>query len=389
MDIIVVGAGVVGAAVAYRLALAGARVTVLEAAQRVGAGTSGRSFAWTNSNEKVPRPYYDLNVAGMRAHQALGDELGATPWWHGGGSVEWFGTDAERAAQQNKVERLRSWGYAAQWITPPRLHELEPDIDLTAVGDAPIGYYPEEGWLDPIPYIHAMLDLARRQGAVVRTGARVTEVHLNGGQVGGVCLQAGERLTGDVVVNCAGRWADTLAVADVPTLPLAPTLGLLVLTPPVTACLNRVVRSPAIHMRPDGAGRLMLHADDGDAAVTADTEPSLGLPIAQEMARRAARVLPSIGQVAPEVARIGVRPIPADGLSAVGPMPGVAGYYVVVTHSGVTLSPLLARLVASEVVDGNQQSQLEPFRPSRLVQSGTDAGREGLAGSARGLADAR
>ncbi|MBV8987320.1 MAG: FAD-dependent oxidoreductase, partial [Solirubrobacterales bacterium] len=66
MDIIVVGAGVIGAAVAYRLAQAGARVTVLEAAERIGQGTSGRSFAWTNSNEKGPRLYHDLNVAGMR-----------------------------------------------------------------------------------------------------------------------------------------------------------------------------------------------------------------------------------------------------------------------------------------------------------------------------------
>jgi glycine/D-amino acid oxidase-like deaminating enzyme len=59
MDVVVVGAGVIGAAVAFRLAQAGARVAVLESAARVGAGTSGRSFAWTNSNQKTPRPYHD------------------------------------------------------------------------------------------------------------------------------------------------------------------------------------------------------------------------------------------------------------------------------------------------------------------------------------------
>jgi glycine/D-amino acid oxidase-like deaminating enzyme len=144
-------------------------------------------------------------------------------------------------------------------------------------------------------------------------------------------------------------------------------VGLLVLTPPVASCLQRVVRSPWIHLRPDGAGRLMLHMDDGDAAVSADTEPSPRLPIAQEMVRRAASVLPGIGQVEPEAARIGVRSIPADGLSAVGPMPGVDGYYVVVTHSGVTLAPFLAQVVASELLRGVREAQLEPFRPSRLT----------------------
>jgi glycine/D-amino acid oxidase-like deaminating enzyme len=376
VDIALVGAGVVGAAVAYRLAEAGARVTVLEAADHLGAGTSGRSFAWTNANDKPPRAYHDLNVAGMRAHAALRDEFGRLPWWHGGGSIDWFATDDERVAQRARIERLQAWGYAAEWITPQQLHELEPDIDLAGVGDAPIAYYPEEGWLDPIPYLHVMLEAAQRHGAVVRTGARVEQVHLAGGRVSGLSLQGGERLTTDVVVNCAGRWADTLRVADAPALrlPLAPTVGLLVLTPPVASCLQRVVRSPWIHMRPDGAGRLMLHGDDGDAAVSADTEPSSRLAIAHDMARRVAGVLPGVGSVTPEAARIAVRPIPADGLSAVGPMPGVDGYYVVVTHSGVTLSPFLAHVVASELLHGAREAQLEPFRPSRLVDSRTRSG---------------
>ena len=77
-----------GASVAYRAALAGASVTVLEAG-RLGGGTSSCSFAWTNSNEKTPRAYYELNLAGMQAHAALAEEFGGTPWWHGGGCVEW------------------------------------------------------------------------------------------------------------------------------------------------------------------------------------------------------------------------------------------------------------------------------------------------------------
>ena len=60
---IVIGAGVMGASVAYRLAQGGAAVTVLEAA-RIGGGTSGISFAWTNAHRKPPKPYHDLNVAG-------------------------------------------------------------------------------------------------------------------------------------------------------------------------------------------------------------------------------------------------------------------------------------------------------------------------------------
>ena len=128
MKAIVIGAGVIGSAVAYRLAEAGASVTIVEG-NRVGGGTSGISFAWTNSNNKHPRPYHDLNANGMKAHAALRDEFGVTPWLHQSGSLEWC-REAERSSQREKVERLKSWGYAIDYITKKELAELEPDIDL-------------------------------------------------------------------------------------------------------------------------------------------------------------------------------------------------------------------------------------------------------------------
>src|SRR5260370_1534296 len=145
---IVIGAGVMGASVAFRLAQAGADVTVLEAT-RIGGGTSGISFAWTNAHKKPPKPSHDLNVGGMKAHAALKDEFGATTWWHGGGSLEWE-LEPDRADQRANVEQLRAWGYAAEWIDLKQVQELEPDINPAVIGDAPVAYFPEEGWLDPV-----------------------------------------------------------------------------------------------------------------------------------------------------------------------------------------------------------------------------------------------
>ncbi len=109
---------------------------------------------------------------GMKAHAALADEFGATPWWHGGGSLEWE-AEPDRTAQRENIEQLRSWGYAAEWITLRQVQELEPDIDPATIGDAPVAFFPEEGWLDPVVYAHAMLSAARRRhGAKVICGAR-------------------------------------------------------------------------------------------------------------------------------------------------------------------------------------------------------------------------
>jgi glycine/D-amino acid oxidase-like deaminating enzyme len=362
---IVVGAGVMGASVAYRLSQAGAAVTVLEAS-RVGGGTSGISFAWTNAHRKPPKPYHDLNVAGMKAHAALAGEFGATPWWHGGGSLEWE-AEPDRAAQAENLEQLRSWGYAAEWITRQEVRELEPDIDPAAIGDAPVAFFPEEGWLDPVVYAHAMLSAARlRHDAKVICGARVVDLVMAGDRVTGVRTADGTRYEADTVVNCAGRWTNEIARDAGLHLPLAPTVGFLVFTPPVAAQLGRVVRSAVVDARPDGAGRLMLHWSPTDATLSFAARLSPSMPEARDLVRRARRLLPSIGDVDPEAVRIAIRPIPGDHLSAIGPMPRTSGYYIAVTHSGVTMSPFLGAAVAGEILTGEKRAELAAFRPARF-----------------------
>lgn len=366
MEVVVIGAGVIGASVAYRLARAGAAVTILEALQ-VGGGTSGASFAWTNSNGKTPQAYHDLNVAGMRAHAALRDEFDNTPWWHGTGNIEWATDGARRQALHTKVERLQSWGYIAERLTPQQLIEMEPEVDPAAVADAAIAYYPEEGWVDAVAYARAMAEAAVRYGARLRTGTRVTSVQVSSGRITAARTTAGESFGADIIVNCAGHWADEVAGLAGTRLPLASRAGLLVLTPPVPTRLQRILHAPQCSIRSEAGGRLMLHADELDGELRPDAPPGPSAPLAHEVIRHAAAVLPGLAGVAPEAVRIGIRPIPKDGLSAVGPLPGLDGYYAVVTHSGVTLAPFLGSAVANELALGRTEPLLEPFRPSRFV----------------------
>jgi glycine/D-amino acid oxidase-like deaminating enzyme len=302
----------------------------------------------------------------MKAHAALADEFGATPWWHGGGSLEWEAAP-DRASQRANVEQLRAWGYAAEWIDLKQVQELEPDIDPATIGDAPIAYFPEEGWLDPVVYAHAMLSAAqRRHGAKIICGARVADLIMAGDRVRGVRLTDGTLHETDMVVNCAGRWINEAVREAGLHLPLAPTVGFLVFTPPVAASLNRVVRTTVIDARPDGAGRLMLHWNPTDATLSLDSKLSPSMPEARDLVRRACQLLPSIGDVEPEAVRIAIRPIPGDHLSAIGPVPRTSGYYLAITHSGVTMSPFLGALVADEIVRGKERAELADFRPARF-----------------------
>jgi glycine/D-amino acid oxidase-like deaminating enzyme len=365
MKVAVIGAGVVGAAVAWCLAEAGASVVILEA-HRVGGGTSGVSFAWTNANCKPPKSYHDLNCAGMAAHKAVHEAFGSPGWWHAGGMIEW-GDRAGRPTLLDKIRRLEAWDYPVELIGKARLKVLEPDIDLDLIDDhEPIAFFPEDGWLDPVLYANDMVKAAIAHGAELRCGARVTAIATHGSRVKAVRTADGGSVEADVVVNCAGRWADSFPEGAGAKLPLAPTVGFLVFTPPVATSARHVVLSPYVHYRPDGAGRLMMRTNEADQLVSIEMTPTPTMPAAIGVMAGARRLLPCLKEVTPEAARITIRPIPKDGLAAVGPMPRLEGYYLAVTHSGVTLSPFLAQAIADEVVRARPRPELADFRPSRF-----------------------
>lgn len=364
--ILVIGAGIIGASVAYRLAQAGASVTVLDAG-RAGGGTSSNSYSWVNAHDKLPRSYFALNLAGQHAHHALREEFASTPWWHDKGYLEWPQADGYDA-YRTKVARLQSWGYTAEWLDARQLAELEPDLAPDAAGDAPVAWFARDGWVDPVVYTQTLLSLARRQfGLQLRQHTAVAQVAVQGGRVSGVTLANGEQLSADWVVNCTGPQADTTAFAPELRVPLAPSRGLLVFTPPVASGLQRMLSTPAGFIRPDGAGRLLLWRSASDEGLSADTPAAVTQERAQALVDAAAALLPGIGRVAPEAIRIGVRAIPRDQLPVIGTLPHAAGYYTVVTHSGVTLAPYLGVAVADEILNGSVRAELADFRPTRFL----------------------
>lgn len=374
-DAVVIGAGVLGASTAFRLAEAGFKVTILEAA-RVGGGTSGMSFAWINSNGKPPRPYHDLNNAGLRAHFALRDEFPSTPWLHEGGSLE-IVPATEAAPLEARVARLKQWDYAAELISPSQLRELEPELVLDALGqDAAIGWFPQEGWIDPVVFAQAMVRRAQAKGATLHIGTKVSDIVVQGGRATGVKTADGRHFDAGLIVNCAGRWSNETSADAHLHIPLAPRVGVLVFTRPAPTLLARIVRTPLVDMRPDGAGRLMLHDNAIDADFELDSPVGPTMPQAVRLVENVAKLMPHLAGLAAEAVRITARPIPADGYSAVGKVPGVDGYYVAVTHSAVTMSAHLGKLIAREAA-GEDVAELAPFRPARFfganLQPGTEA----------------
>lgn len=372
MRAIVIGAGILGASAAYRLSRAGAVVTVLEA-RRPAAGTSSNSFAWVNSNEKLPRAYHDLNAAGVAEHHRLIRELPGNGF-HPSGQMEWAVGETARDHLRGTVARLRGWEYRAELIERARARDLAPDLVLPEAGSADFAYFPDEGWVVVPVLIHRLLEAAARAGADVVYPVPVDGLLTEGGRVTGVAT-AGGTYPADVVIDCRGPAAGEILGTIGLSVARQASPGLLAISEPLPSCLTLVVHAPGVNLRPDGGGRVRLACDDLDEWLEADVAAGATLteesPILQEFSReilrRAREVLPPLRDARLEGIRLGWRAMPGDEKSAVGPVPGAPGYYLAFTHSGVTLGPLLGRLVAAELTTGRVPAELEEFRPDRLV----------------------
>jgi len=120
-----------------------------------------------------------------------------------------------------------------------------------------------------------------------------------------------------------------------------------------------------VYLRPHADG--LMHLEAPDAAVDLHTPEADLRRWADELLRRARRVVHGLAGAAVVGYRVCVRPMPADGRSIVGWLPGAVGLYVAVTHSGVTLAAHLARLITAELVTGAASADLAPYRPSRFA----------------------
>jgi glycine/D-amino acid oxidase-like deaminating enzyme len=370
---VVIGAGVLGAAVAARLATAGMRVTLLEADQP-GHGTSRWSFAWVNSNDKGPKAYHDLNQAGIRAWAELAPDLDGAAWYHPVGHLELATSAAECAA---RVRRLTEWGYSARLIDAAEAAELEPALRLPEPG-ACAAWFPGEAYLLTEPLIQRLVTSATAHGATLLTGdqGRVT-----GLARGRVRTAAGDVLAADEIVCCAGRWTPQLTALAGPACPAplvpwdtpgSPAPELIVRVGPVRPeGPVRVIHTPQLALRPHSGGLLHLEAPDADVDLYTP-DPDLRR-WASECLHRARRTVRGLQDAVVASYQVCVRPLPADGQSIVGRLPGAEWLYVAVTHSGVTLAAHLSRLIAAELAAGTPGAELAPYRPDRFAGTAVPA----------------
>ena len=370
----VVGAGILGAAIAWRLARRGVHVVLMDRG-KAGHGASSHSFAWINAGGKEPIGYHNLNRRSMemwpRFAAALGDDgdpdsVGLR--W--GGKVSW---ESEPEAAQRLVARVRllqDWGYPTRLIDAAELQSLEPSLDVGGVVAAE--YSPNEGQVEPQMVVDACLRRLREFGCEVVEDTEVTGFERGGDGVVRALATPSGIVEADAVVVAAGTGTTQLAALAGVNVPQAKSPGVVIRTNPLPRLLENVPvvyapgldeARPEIHLRQCADGRMMIGEGDQESLAEDDSQGH-----ADDLLDRARRYLPGLESARAVPVPVGWRPMPLDGYPVMGFADEAPNLYVAITHSGVTLAPVLSQLAEQEICDAAPaDSVMGPYRPQRFA----------------------
>lgn len=373
-DVIVIGAGVIGVSVAFNLARRGVSVQILDSG-RAGTGTTNTTFAIDITARKTPQSYFELARNSGVLHERLDDDFGRPSWRFPTPSVEWGTNEYDRDVMLGRHDRLLEWGYDSELVDVAHLGGLAPGLRLPPPGEGTAVVYPQACWYDTRAYIDSLLAEATRAGATLHEGVEITELHYRGDTLAGV--RAGSRVwEADHVINCAGAAAGDIAMlagSEVPLKLLPGVIGYLDSVPGLS--LNSIWTLWTINFRPTRNGGLCLHSYPLDAQLPTGSEASTPVPreISDQLRELAAPLLPPAAADVSLETRVGVRPVPVDGLPIVGSTPNEPRLYNVITHSGIHLAPALAEAVAEDIVSGRKPHVLESYRADRSTDGHDEA----------------
>ncbi|MDH4126433.1 MAG: FAD-binding oxidoreductase [Gammaproteobacteria bacterium] len=374
LRIVVAGAGIIGASIAFHLAKAGAAVTIIDK-ERPASHASRGTFAWINATwAKQPRSYHAFSQASVAYWHELHQALDLPVRW--GGSLEWFDDAARQATLATQIAEQVSWGEPARMVSTPELTVLEPGVRIESPASA--AYSPNDGAADPVVTTQKLLAAAVALGASLNYPTELVDVALSNGRLVSVLTSAGP-IPADRLVLATGAAVDLPERIAGINVPQRSTPGVIAITAPAPRLLQHVIAAPGIHMHQRDDGRIVLGEQDGAPQDEAHAlrlqerpddfpDPAIAAQHAARMLAGAENILPAIAGVKIEHVYIGWRPLPIDGHPVIGASAERPDIYVAVMHSGVTLAPIVGRLAAQELTTGVAADRLSDYRPDRVFE---------------------
>ena len=356
--VIVIGAGIIGAGTAFRLAQQGWQVTVLS--QGIPAATSA-SFGWINASFYLDDDHHRLRVEGIAAwHQLVSETDIAVDW---SGCLCW---DMGPDELTTTYETLVGHGYPVTRLTHRQIAERVPALrnpPKTAL------FFPNEGAAASPDIPERLLAAAESLGVRHLKNVLVEKVEYAEDGRPEVLTSQGV-FVADQIVIAAGTGTQALAKALGARVPLSHRPAYILRTTPVAPMLPHVLASPIGEIRQEPSGHLLMPTAVGHQGDASDRLSETPAEAASAAMGRLRGVLSGLDDVRWSEVTYAERPVPEDGFPVLGYV--ADRVYAACLHSGITLGPIVAELVASEIsgkLDNAKAAMLAPYRPDRFQKT--------------------
>lgn len=341
--ILIVGAGIVGASIAYNLSKKDMDVTLVESHLKAGCEVTEKSFAWINPSRLVLSSFEQLYGRSLLEYQILEREIPEL-------KVNWTGA--------------LSWGNVSninkshiQKINRQQLLELEPNLKESPEEAT---YAFKEGALDPYVLTNLLVKRAKENGANILFDTKVTQIKKEGSKVVGALTSKGY-IESDIIILATGAAVPELTKPLGFDVPIDSSPAIIIQMNSPKKLIHTLISNSRFEAR---------QLSDNTLIAAEDYLEKYGENGPEEIGKRAFETLRDAlkgGEYLKlDSIKVGMRPMPKDGYPIVGFHEQIKGLYLAVMHSAITLSPVIGRLIAKEIEDNVQLEELENCRISRF-----------------------
>ena len=377
IEVLVVGAGIIGAAVANRLAAAGLEVCLLD---RVGpaAGTSSAGEGNVLVSDKMPGPELALALRGAELWHELALEAGEGIEFEAKGGLVVAHDEKELEALSALAESQRQLGTRVELVTGRALRDLEPALTEDLRGGV---FYEQDCQVQPMAAVDFLVRQFRSHGGCLVRGAEVVGAdHDSEGKVCSVRTSAGTVAVGTCVVNASGPWAGEVAQRLGAGIPVEPRRGHVLVTEPEPPFVRHKVYEAGYvsTVHDDGTGlacSAVVEATRSGTVLLGSSREFVGFSreldprIIRTIAARALALFPDLARARLMRAYVGFRPTTPDRLPIIGADSAVGGLYHATGHegAGIGLALVTAEIVESLLFGRAPSMDLAPFAPARFA----------------------
>ncbi len=376
-EVAVVGGGIVGTAVAARLAIAGVEVCLLERSG-FAAGASSAGEGNLLVSDKLPGPELDFSIRSLQLWHEIAEKAGSLIELEEKGALVVAQGPAQVEALNSLAEAHRARGVRVDVLAPEGLLEVEPDLCARLAGGA---YYPGDCQVQPMLAVQYQADELARCGGQVALRAEVLGVARRGrgGEVAELETSAGAISVGRHVVNAAGAWAGELARRLGDKIPVGPRKGHVLVTEPLAPFLRHKVYEASylgsVHAGEELSCAAVVESTPAGTVLIGSSRQSVGFAdevdysVVGELARRAVALVPALASARVMRAYVGFRPATPDRLPVIGPSSVVPNLLYATGHegAGILLSQVTAEVAADLVLGREPTLDWRPFSPARFA----------------------